>query len=161
MIIAIRLKIKMPNPRLHETLVPPTEVRLAGDMQAVHHYPEQLAAAAQGIVDVNEVAGLERTVNAALFSQADALTFIADEFKNQRGQVRIEPFLETLISNGFAIPDRPSYLLIADDLVAEGTNFVFGVTLKSAGISIQSLHRYKESTRDKQTLELVTNLIAR
>jgi predicted Zn-dependent protease len=151
----------MPHPRSHETHPAPSEVRLAGDLQAVNQYPELLAAAGQGIVDVNQVAGLEREINASLFSQADALSFITSEFKNQYGQVKIEPFLDNLINNGFANPNDPSYILISDDLVAEGTNFVFGITLKQSGISIQSLHRYSEAINDQHTLKEVTQLIAR
>lgn len=147
--------------RSHELDSRLTEVRLAGDLQVVQHSAELLLATAHGITDVNEIAGLHRTIDNSLVSQADALSFITSEVKNQAGQVQIEPLFETLIGMGFANPNNPSYILVADDLVAENTNFVFGMTLKSAGMSVQSVYRYREKIKDPDLLAQVTRFIAR
>lgn len=139
--------------------VPPVETGLAIDHELVQNYPELIVAAAEGINDVIGISGREGQFNGDILEQSVALSEIELQFVNERGQVEFSPLLWNL--KDAATSESPVFALISKDLVAPGTNFIFGVTSKEWNISIQSIWRFTREIQDKKLLSLVVRHIAR
>ena len=112
-------------------------VRLAADRELMEHDPLLLSAAGEGIADVFAAAGISGGYDTSLVVQSDSMSFIEDQHSYLNGQVSAEGLLDVLRQNHFASPTEPAYLLLGRDLRARGTNFIFGITDKQQGLSVQ------------------------
>ncbi len=133
---------------------------MATDAEILDRNPELLLAAAEGVSDVLSVMAESANFDLRLVGQGNALSEIEEHFRNPQGQVEVEGWLD-LMSHGFASPENPVFILVSRDLVAEGTNFIFGVTLKELGLSLQSTARFEQGIADQQTLRQTIRHIAR
>lgn len=141
--------------------LPSMEVRLAADAAVMEHAPDLLMSAAEGIDDVLAIMGRGGTFDETLLDQAGSLTAIEDHFRLPNGQVSIESLLGVMEEHDFASPAKPAFVLVGSDLKAEGTNFVFGVTRKRSGVSLQSTRRFERGIRDRLLLRKTIRHIAR
>ncbi len=139
--------------------LPTTEVRMAVDAEILQCNPELLAAAAEGVNDVIRLMGHSAVFSNDLVNQATALSDMEQHFLNEQGQVKSTELLWHI--KDAAAADKPLFALVNKDLVAPGTNFIFGLTAKEWYTSIQSAFRFTEAIKDATLLSLVFRHIAR
>lgn len=146
------------RPNCGETL---PVIRLAADQEMIDQHPDLVLAAAEGISDVQHLMGISHGINGDLLTQGQGLSEIESGLLSPKGQLRIERFLDLMTGSGFSSSQDPVFILVEKDLVAEGTNFIFGITSKNRGISIQSIHRFLPEIKNTTTGYNIVRHIAR
>ncbi|MCA9323822.1 hypothetical protein KC992_01840 [Candidatus Saccharibacteria bacterium] len=121
--------------------------------------PALAESAYLGIVDVIETADLRPRVDSEMLSGAGSLSEVIQYFRLPNGQIDADRLYGTLVETGFSSPDNPRFLLLSEDLRTEGTNFIFGFSVKEVGLSVQSLARFRRLPAE--ALRRTTRHIAR
>lgn len=136
-------------------------LRIATTYEMASRHLDLVQAATEGIDDVTGLTTRPRNYDTSLMGQGEALSDIENYFLNNRGQLQIEPFLNTIIQAGFCSPDKPAFLITDKDLIANGTNFVFGITSKPHGVSLQSVYRFINGVKSEAVLRDTFRHVAR
>ncbi len=101
---------------------------------------------ASGIADVELVSGRQVRFNTDGISEeiTSGIGSIFDRHTHG-GQVVLEPVLLDLKNGGLLDLGVPVFLATARDLTSErGTNFIFGMTVESWNVSVQSIFRHMQ-----------------
>lgn len=138
------------------------EVLLLTDPEMAAH-PGLMGEIASGIADVESVSGRQVRFNTGGINEeiTSGIGRIFDRH-TRRGQVVLEPVVLDLKNGGLLDLGVPVFLATARDLTSErGTNFIFGMTVKEWGVSVQSIFRHISQESDQAILGSMARLIGR
>lgn len=138
-------------------------VRLNASEEVLSGRKDLFEAAAKGINDVLTIQGFDIPIVTGDTDTARVLSLYQSANRNSdRQQVNVTNFTLDLINDtSVGDPNTPDYILLGQDLFNERTNFVFGCTWPTLGVSVQSIARVMRHTQDKGVQRLHTRHVAR
>jgi predicted Zn-dependent protease len=138
-------------------------VILDANVALYENRPDLFDAAAAGIHDVLTVQGLNGKIVSGGPYSAEIISGIEHEVHNpERGQVDLVDFVPVLAKRTNLEASTPNFILTAQDLhYGEQTSFVFGLTLPSWQLSVQSVARFVSYVDDPGIQRRLVRHIAR
>lgn len=140
-------------------------VRVNSSQEVLTGRNDLLEAAALGVDDVLTLQGFGIPLSTGGYMTARTISTLQQETTDHdRGQVNINNFALDLV-NSTTVANYPEetldYILLGQDVYNERTNFVFGITWPTLGLSVQSIARVVAHTRDRGLQRMHTRHIAR
>ncbi len=137
--------------------------RINSSQEVLSGRRDLLEAAASGINDVLVIQGFDVPLVTDGEKAAQVISaYAAETLNHRRGQVNVTDFALDMVNNtDLGNPAVPDFILLDTDLFNERTNFVFGCTWASLGLSVQSIARVMRYTNDPGLQRLHTRHVAR
>lgn len=138
-------------------------VRINSSQEVLSGRIDLVEAAASGVNDVLTIQGFDVPLVSGGEDTAQIISSHASAtFGRQRPQVNVGDFaLDMINDTQVGNPAIPDYILLGQDLFSERTNFVFGCTWPTLGLSVQSIARVMQHTSDRGLQRLHTRHVAR
>lgn len=138
------------------------EVRVFSNASIFDERIDLLEAAATGVADTIRVAGHTSEFTPIKHEVTEFFSALEERsYNSQRHQLNIIDYANEIHRRTNLGDNTPTYLLTDKDVYATNTNFVFGMTLNSAQMAVQSVARYVTATRDEGLQQMVTRHVAR
>ncbi|MDB5175391.1 MAG: hypothetical protein JWM81_249 [Candidatus Saccharibacteria bacterium] len=137
-------------------------VRLNANASLYNERPDLFMAAAIGISDVLKLQGHTPVLTTSGPETAEAISgFEARSYNPGRQQLDLRSHLELLAASTDLAGPKTDFLVTDWDMFAEGTWYVFGVTIYEWQLSVQSVARFVRHTSDVKLQGKLMTHIAR